>query len=185
MNETKPTIRTGKLFEAGPYPDKGLTVTTAQLRQAASDFKGPLRLNLEHYPSVLDGQLGTLDSVTVSDDGRELFGTVTEPAWLTTVLGNTARRVSLEWDVAKKQITGIALVIAGRVPDAVLFTAFSRDARFRAENEVDFSQVDLCLREAGLPPATRPRANPITADGVDLDQVDAALAQFTAWKPGN
>ncbi len=158
--KVKPIVRRGLIFRAGAYPDKGITVTPAELRAAVSDFKGPLRLNLEHYPSVLDGQLGTLDSVTVSDDGRELFGTVTEPGWLTTVLGNTARRVSLEWDVAKKQITGIALVIAGRVPDAVLFAAFSDVQQGKTvaplvdPEAVDWEQVDLALSEAGLPKRT-------------------------------
>ncbi len=195
MSETKPNIRTGKLFEAGEYLDRGITVSPAQLRKAAADFKGPMQLNLQHSPSVLDGQLGTLDSVTVSDDGRELFGTVTEKAWLATVLGNTARRVSLEWDIATKKITGIALVIMGRVPDAVLFAAFSdlqqgKPVAPLVDHEaIDWNAVDEALAQSGLPPAKRPVAAFSGAaagpDDIDWQQVEAACASFTAWKPGN
>jgi hypothetical protein len=111
---------------------------------------------------------------------------VSEKAWLSTVLGNTARRVSLEWDVTRKKIIGIALVIMGRVPDAVLFSAFSAASRDAAENEVNWSQVDLALREAGLPPAKRPvAAFSGGPDDINWQQVEAACASFTAWKPGN
>src|SRR5215471_4791574 len=56
-------IRTGKLFQAGVYEDKDFAATVEDLYIAASRFV-PVANDLEHMPTILDGHLGTLDSVT-------------------------------------------------------------------------------------------------------------------------
>jgi hypothetical protein len=180
MSELKTTIRTGKLFECGDYSDKNFSLSPDELKSATANFS-PVYFTIEHKSSPFDGLLGQLQKVWVSEAGTEMFGEWLEPEPVTQLLKDAVRRVSVEFCRQTKRICGISLVNFPRISEAAMFAAFSRDAQFRAENEVDFTQVDLALREAGLPPATRPRANPITADGIDLDQVDAALASFKAW----
>jgi hypothetical protein len=66
-----------------------------------------------------------------------------------------------------------------------MFAAFSHDAQFRAANEIDWNAVDSALALSGLPPAKRPvAAFSGGPDDIDWQQVEAACASFTAWKPG-
>jgi hypothetical protein len=64
--------RRAKLFEAGEYPDKGLTVTEEQLSLLASSFSAPVPVLVEHGESPLE--LGHLCQVEAL--GPELFGTI-------------------------------------------------------------------------------------------------------------
>lgn len=188
--KVKPIVRRGLIFRSGAYPDKGITVSPSMLRSAAAAFT-PCPVNLEHAPSVLDGSLGTLKSVSVNDAGTELYGEYEEPTWLSEVLGSIKREVSIEWNFAKKTICGMALVLSPRITDAALFAAFSdvqqgKPVARLADNEaIDWNAVDSALAQSGYPPAKRPGAafsgGP---DDINWQQVEAACASFTAWKPG-
>jgi len=125
-------LRRGKLFEAGEYPDKGYSMTPAELINAVERFTS-CPLDLEHVPTVLDGQLGEVYSIETDDDGRTLFGTVAVPTWLDTVLGG-AVKVSCTWDRDSKELARLALVKAPRVADAAIMAAFSA-----AQEEADFA----------------------------------------------
>jgi hypothetical protein len=122
-------LRSGKLFQAGDYPDKEFSMSEAELAAAVAAFEA-CDIDLEHTPTVLSGKLGRLESVTLSDDGKSLHGIVRLPKWLDDQLGETECKVSATWDRVTKQLKGLALVIDPRVPDAVLMAAF---AAFAAE----------------------------------------------------
>lgn len=114
--------RTGKLFEAGEYPDKKFSLTESEMDAAVAAFT-PVKNNLEHVNTVLDGKVGKIQHV--ERRGKELFGTVQIPKWLDTIIGKDPLKVSLEWARNTKQIIGNALVINPRVPDAQLVAAFT------------------------------------------------------------
>jgi len=121
-------LRRGKVFEVGEFPDKGFSLTAEEAAAAVASF-APVPANLEHRQTVLDGRLGDLVEVKLADDGKTLLGTLLEPKWLADLLPNGARKVSLEWDKAKKQIVGIAHVLSPRIADAAVFNAYAQFAK--------------------------------------------------------
>jgi hypothetical protein len=145
MAENTMTIRKGLLFRSGDYPDRDFAITNEELRAAAASFQ-PVAVNLEHKASVLDGNLGTLRKVEFSADGA-LTGEYEEPTWLGQILGDTPRKISLEWDRAKKTICGMALVLSPRISEAAVFAAFSQSA---SADAIDWEQVSLAQKEAGF-----------------------------------
>jgi hypothetical protein len=117
-------IRKGKLFEAGSYPDKQFEATIEDLVVASHTFI-PVDNDLEHMPTILDGKLGTLMSVTLSEDNSELYGEVEIPRWLHEAIGDAPIKTSLTWDRDSMSIVGNALVIEPRVSDAAIMTAYT------------------------------------------------------------
>lgn len=124
-------LRSGKIFEAGDYPDKEFSLTPEEMAAAAAQFK-PVPVDLEHVPTILDGKLGQLTEVRVDEDGKTLLGTVMVPQWLDSLLEEGSRKVSCTWNRATKQLEGLALVNRPRVADAALMAAF-------ADHEVDLN----------------------------------------------
>lgn len=112
----------GKIFQAGEYPDKGVTVTVEQLREGAAKFS-PCPINIEHWHSVLDGKLGELVSIEVMDDGS-VYGTTSIPKALADLFGNEAVPVSIELRHNDWVIAGLAFAKHPRVSDAAVFAAF-------------------------------------------------------------
>ncbi len=139
------TICRGKLFEPGHFEDKGITITRADLEAAAAAFV-PVDVNLDHQKTVLDGHLGKLIAVFVSADGT-LTGEYEEPSWLSQVLGNAERKVSLEFCRATKKITGMALTLSPRIEQAALFAAFSNS---KPDEEIDWAEVERALQSSQL-----------------------------------
>jgi hypothetical protein len=114
-------VRSGKLFQAGEYPDKQFNVTADELRRIVATFT-PVQVNTSHLTDpVLDGALGQLEHVWLSEDGTELWGRVTLPVAFETLTKQTQHRVSLEFDRASKRISGIAIVKNPRIDDAAIF----------------------------------------------------------------
>lgn len=114
-------VRTGKLFEAGDYPDKAVQFDENDLDLAVKTFS-PVDNDLEHASTILDGHLGKLQKVWKK--GAELFGEVEVPAWLDKAIGDEPIRVSLAFD-RNKRIVGNALVLRPRIADAAIMSAFS------------------------------------------------------------
>ncbi len=112
----------GKLFEAGDYPDKGISFTEAELAAMAAAFTD-VPNDLEHTPTVLDRKLGRTHSLVVR--GKELFGKVEIPAALRTLIGDGPLKTSLAFDRKTKQIVGNAIVLNPRITDAQVVAAFS------------------------------------------------------------
>lgn len=117
-------LRPGKVSEVGNYPDKGIGFDATDFDSAAAAFS-PVEMDVEHSPSLLDGNLGKL--VSVWRDGTSLFGRFAVPSWMDAIFtkDGIAPKVSLTWDKATKRITKCAWVLNPRVPDAVLMAAFS------------------------------------------------------------
>src|SRR5262245_22666030 len=206
--------RTGKIFEVGDYPDKQFTVTPEDLYLATLDFQ-PVPNDLEHLPTILDGKLGRLTSVTISDDGATLMGTVEIPRWLHDQIGDQPVSTSLMWDRESKQIVGNALVLDPRVPDAALMSAYTafaatqpqpepeRPATGTTEGFTGISQADavsylhtLKAIVTGIDPVPSERPSPVTAtvpekakgDDVsfaDSDEYKAMQAKLTALEADN
>ena len=62
--------RVAKLFEAGDYPDKGISVGPDELNRMVKSFRGPVPVQMEHTPGpVCFGWL-----VEVWRRGRSLLG---------------------------------------------------------------------------------------------------------------
>lgn len=113
----------GKIFEAGEFADKQFSITSEELSNAVKNFK-PVPIDYSHVEGPLDGKLGELRSVSLSENGKDLMGEVAIPKWLDKVFGDTARKVSCTWDRATKLLEKLALVNNPRIPDAVLYQAF-------------------------------------------------------------
>ena len=111
--------RRAKLFEAGDYPDKGISVSDADLAALVEGFSGPVPVLIEHSESPLE--LGFLTEV--SREGRELHGTVslsTEADAL--VRRSGARGLSLGLAPDLRSIREVSLVRRPRVSGAGFFS---------------------------------------------------------------
>lgn len=124
-------VRSGKLFEAGDYPDKNFSLSEEELAVAAAGFE-PVKNDLEHRPTILDDSLGEVTAVEAR--GRELFGSVKIPRWLDSMLKDKPIKTSLTWDRTTKKIVGNSLVRNPRITDAQLVAAFYSDDQERDEH---------------------------------------------------
>ncbi len=110
--------RRAKLFEAGEYPDKGVTVTAEHLCALATSFDTPVPLLIEHAQTPL--QMGYLTSVL--QEGIELFGTVClTPEADALVESSGAKSLSLGLAPDLSSIREVSLVRNPRVQSARLF----------------------------------------------------------------
>jgi hypothetical protein len=154
-------LRTGKIFEAGNYPDKKFDITPEEMCEAIADFK-PVPLDIEHGPSIMDGKIGTLEAVALDADGKSLVGTVKVPKWFDdNVFKHTQRKVSATWDRATKKLNKLALVLNPRIKDAAmlseeagLFAAFvaneySNELEGYSKDELE-AKIKSLLESAGF-----------------------------------
>lgn len=157
--------RRAKLFEAGDYPDKGLSVTVEDLARLEESFEGPVPVLIEHAESPL--HLGELTSVEAI--GGELFGTVrlTEEAdRLVRRSGAASLSVALSPDLGR--IVEVSLVRHPRVPDARLLGAgpvFSTAWPSVSVSPEARALLDALLMDGRLTPAQRPFAEALLACG--------------------
>jgi hypothetical protein len=121
--------RRAKLFEAGDYPDKGVSISIADLNRMTEGFDLPVPVLIEHAHSPLE--LGYLTQVEAV--GKELFGTVslTEEA-NALVEKSGARSLSLGLSKDLSEIREVSLVRKPRVKTAKLY---SEEICFLAELE--------------------------------------------------
>lgn len=119
--------RQAKLFEAGDYPDKGITVQEGDLDRLVAGFDGPVRIEVEHQEQPLE--LGFVERIWRK--GRELMGLVRlSPEANALVEKSDARKLSVAITRALDKIVEVSLVRTPRVADARLF---SDAVRFCAE----------------------------------------------------
>jgi hypothetical protein len=114
-------IYRGKLFEAGDFPDKGISFTEAELAELVKGVD--VFNNLEHTPTVLDKKLGRTHSMFMK--GSEVHGTVEIPSALRTLINSKTLKTSFEFDRKTKRIIGNAIVMNPRITDAQVVAAFS------------------------------------------------------------
>lgn len=110
--------RLARLFEAGDYPDKGLSVSEADLASMASGFGGPVPIRIEHGDGPL--RLGWLVKVWVQ--GRELLGKLafSRAAW-ELMRQCRASALSVGIDPRTLAIQEVSLVRRPRVTGAKVF----------------------------------------------------------------
>lgn len=117
-SDTRWIDRKAKLFEAGEYPDKGITIKPNDIQRLASNFDLPVPVLIEHADSPLE--LGYLTQVEAA--GNELFGVValTEEAE-SLVQKSGASSLSLGLSPDLNEIREVSLVRNPRIPSARLF----------------------------------------------------------------
>ena len=124
--------RRAKLFEAGDYPDKGVSVSTENLQAIAANFDLPVPVLIEHGDSPL--HLGFL--IAVDADGANLTGLIAltrEADQLLVKSGAQGLSVGLERDL--EHIREVSVVRNPRVESARLFDT-------RPQFSTGFSDVD-------------------------------------------
>jgi len=131
MQRMKPTFsgpaadwieRRAKLFEAGEYPDKGVTVTHSDLSLLASSFASAVPIWIEHAASPLE--LGYLTAVAA--DGNDLYGTLAfSPEAHALIERSGARSLSVGLAPDLSAIREVSLVRQPRVASAQIFSGDS------------------------------------------------------------
>lgn len=112
--------RKAKLFEAGEFPDKGITITREQLTELAANFKTPAPVLIEHASNPLE--LGFLVEVHV--EGKELFGKLALSQEANALIEKSgARGLSIGLNPEMTEIEEVSLVRNPRVSDARLFSS--------------------------------------------------------------
>ncbi|MCW5937458.1 MAG: hypothetical protein KIT11_09150 [Fimbriimonadaceae bacterium] len=147
--------REALLFRAGDYPDKGLTVTDAHLRNLAETFDLPVPILIEHSRSPLE--LGFLTDVRA--DGDTLHGTVALSREASDLIDRSgAHGLSLGLSSDLCEIREVSLVREPRVEGARLFTrgpVFSGELASPGPGWI-WSRIAELEGEGRIVPAQRP-----------------------------
>lgn len=119
-------FRSGMVFRIDDYPDKGVTKEhlLATLPDAVKRFK-PVPINVEHIPTIFDGKLGEMVSVSLDPATGLLDGNTSLPLPVQELLGDGPIGVSIELDSDTSDILGLAFTGNPRVKDAAVFNKFS------------------------------------------------------------
>jgi hypothetical protein len=191
--------RDAKLLEVGAYPDKGLTVTEADLDGIVSRFSNDgAPIKVEHMDTPLD-PLGRVQKVW--RDGNALMAKLLFPEDLAGFLrrrGVQKLSVGLSREAVGLALAEVSLVLKPRVAAAAMFSGEDKDAeiaRLRAElsaREVN-AQIGALKAAGRVVPATEPLArallslsgdNLITlSDGGAAEPVSAVFLQFLNAQP--
>lgn len=108
-------LRTGLIFRAGKYPDKGAEFDKSDIRAMVASFEGPAKVNFEHE-GVPPVDIGSLIRVWSESSDTEVHGVLVIPKMVDDVLDDTVG-VSVEIS-GRGKLTGIALTGNPRVLDA-------------------------------------------------------------------
>lgn len=178
--------RQAKLFEAGDYPDKGITVTSETLNRLQEQFELPVPVLIEHSSSPLE--IGYLTDVQARGD--QLFGTVALTKEANDLIDKSgAHALSLGLSADLDEIIEVSLVKTPRVASARLFTGevFEEDwkARYsRLLQQVQSENVATLLQgfvqQGRLTPAQLPFARAImqVRGTIQFDGESVPLAQI-------
>lgn len=125
------------LFEAGDYPDRGVTITPDDLRDFARNSARELPVRVEHLrESPFDGALGVV--TRLREAGGKLWGTLRQPraAWEFARCAG-ARALSVALDTGERRLTEVSFVCHPRVAEARVFgenrVCFHSEALFKEE----------------------------------------------------
>lgn len=133
----KYVVKTGKIFQAGDYPDKNFKLEAIDLSKIVERFKTPVPIDLNHKSSGLkrlDAKLGKLTKIWQEDNGQ-LFGQTEIPIWLHEEVCKDDDGKDLPLPVScafgpndegQLVIKKLALTDTPRVSDAAIFAAFSK-----------------------------------------------------------
>ena len=172
--------REAKLFEAGDYPDKGVSITEEELDAmvAAHPAEG-VPIKVEHSETPFDGALGTVQAIYRR--GKELFGKIRFPrsAWdFLEAAGAKALSCGVKRD--KTGITEVSIVCNPRVADARIFADTAEAVRFSADVEWDGhpakEETSAVPKSSTLPPKEgAEEVKPMPEDGNREITFEAAL----------
>lgn len=180
--------RNCKVFEAGEYPDRNLTITQADIAAMAQNFThlyGDLEHILDKTPpdklgtlKALEGKLGDMPSLWVDPTNPSVLrADIRVPKWLDPVL--PAKDVSVAFAVDDPtRLTRYTITQKGRVPDASLvstvtaaFSAFSgglsKAEAIQTKKEtksMTFKDIVKAWFDAGTPDDFAP---PALGEGID------------------
>lgn len=174
--------RRAKLFEAGDYPDKGLSISTDQVRDLAATFDLPVPILIEHAKSPLE--LGYLTHVEVV--GHELFGTIALTPEANSLLEKSgARSLSIGLTGDASAIQEVSLVRHPRVPSARLFSGpmFSQTLGSLEPPTVDEQVLRRFVQEGRLVPAQVPFVKALVDEDPMVSSLVMALIQNAAPRP--
>jgi|YelNatPaOPRAMG01_1025707.scaffolds.fasta_scaffold22905_7 hypothetical protein len=109
------------LFEAGDYPDKGVSVTMGDLVEIARNSAADIPVRIEHLPETpFDGALGVVGDVRAAE-GR-LWGKLKIPAETWSFVQRAgAKALSVALDMAAKRLTEVSFVSRPRIRSARVF----------------------------------------------------------------
>jgi hypothetical protein len=132
------------LFEAGDYPDKGVSVTMDDLVEIARNSSADIPVRIEHLPETpFDGALGVVGDVRAAD-GR-LWGKLKIPAETWGFVQRAgAKALSVALDMAAKRLTEVSFVSRPRIRSAMVFCG--EDNLLRMEVILP----DMTTRDGGL-----------------------------------
>lgn len=138
--------KTARIFEAGQYPDRGITVTEADLDAIVRSF-AECPVKIEHTDSPLD-PLGTVKRIWRK--GRELFATLAFPHDLASFLERRGiKRLSVGLLKEPLRLTEVSLVLSPRVAGATMFRTDTVNRR-RTQIDADASEPDpdlICVHQ--------------------------------------
>ena len=191
--------RDAKLLEVGAYPDKGLTVTEADLDGIVSRFSADgAPIKVEHMDTPLD-PLGRVQKVW--RDGGALMAKLLFPEDLAGFLrrrGVQKLSVGLSREAVGLGLAEVSLVLKPRVAAAAMFSGDDKDAeivRLRAEltaREVN-AQIGTLKAAGRLVPATETLARALLSvpgeslitlsDGAAAEPVATVFLKFLNAQP--
>lgn len=195
--ETTWVERRAKLFEAGEFPDKGVTITPTMLKDLEKNFDLPVPILIEHAASPLE--LGYL--IEVEALSGELFGTIAlTPEANALVERSGAKSLSLGLSAELAEIREVSLVRNPRIADAKLFFAGTLEgvAEWQAKyeelqanvrREAAERKAESLVREGRLTPAQLPFAVALlqSEDTVEFGRerkpVSKLFSQFVEARP--
>jgi hypothetical protein len=125
--------REAKIFEAGEYPDKNLTVTEDDLDTIVSNFApDTVPVKIEHESTPFDGKLGNV--VKLWRQGRDLMGKITFPkATWELIESASAKKLSAGVLRTKTGLSEVSIVSNPRVATAQVFHDTEAIAYFSAD----------------------------------------------------
>ena len=199
---TDPIIRDAKLFEAGSYPDKGVTITEAELDAMVARFSAPVPVRVEHDDSPWDGKMGFV--VSIWRVGKELMGKIAWPAhvweFLCTMgtkklsVGLNKAKELVEVSVVDKPRVLTAQAFGDSIP-ALLFTDDFESESGGKGMPVEYSPEvqaainaarDLGKTEGAAEARTKfdAQLGPLAQENADLKRktaVDSAAVKLSVW----
>jgi hypothetical protein len=125
------------LFEAGEYPDRGVTIAPEDLAAIARNTPCPVPVRVEHLrESPFDGALGHVTGLRA--EGGKLWGTLRQPAesWAF-VRRAGARALSVALDVGRRRLEEVSFVCRPRVASAQVFSEGVLVAELALSDEED------------------------------------------------
>ena len=129
-----------KIFEAGEYPDKGITITESDLDTIVSNFtEAPVKV--EHTDSPLD-PLGLVKRVWRR--GKDLFGRLAFPGEIAAFLERRGiRKLSVALLKDPLSLAEVSIVISPRITGAALFS----DEVLAEEVETEMGDMEINAHE--------------------------------------